>query len=180
MMNRTGQGGAVMPDEVAAGEKSTPVLRTLADKVNWLIDRAHPAGRGPFSNNEIAALIKNATGRGSQLHHHLEAAQRPGPESAETADRGAGQDVRRPSCLLLRRLRRAGRAAAGAGRAPRPGARCPHQQRPAPRDPRAQPASPAGDRQPGRGHGTRRCAQAAQRTRRSRLNYPPCMARNSE
>ena len=51
-----------MPDEVAAGEESTPALRTLADKVNWLIDRAHPAGRGPFSNNEIAALIKDAAG----------------------------------------------------------------------------------------------------------------------
>ena len=43
-------------------EESLPVLRTLADKVNWLIDRAHPAGRGPFSNNEIAALIRDATG----------------------------------------------------------------------------------------------------------------------
>ena len=51
-----------MPDEATAGEESTPVLRTLADKVNWLIDRAHPAGRGSFSNNEIAALIKDATG----------------------------------------------------------------------------------------------------------------------
>ena len=46
-----------MPDEATAGEESTPVLRTLADKVNWLIDRAHP-----FSNNEIAVLIKDATG----------------------------------------------------------------------------------------------------------------------
>ena len=26
-----------MPDEATAGEESTPVLRTLADKVNWLI-----------------------------------------------------------------------------------------------------------------------------------------------
>ena len=52
----------MVPDDVAAGEKSAPVLRTLADKVNWLIDRAHPAGRGPFSNNEIADLIKKATG----------------------------------------------------------------------------------------------------------------------
>ena len=51
-----------MPEEAAAGEKSTPVPRTLADKVNWLIDRAHPAGRGPFSNNEVAALVKDATG----------------------------------------------------------------------------------------------------------------------
>ena len=30
--------------------------------MNWLIDRAHPAGRGPFSNNEVAALIKDVTG----------------------------------------------------------------------------------------------------------------------
>jgi transcriptional regulator with XRE-family HTH domain len=52
----------MMPDDATAGEESTPVLRTLADKVNWLIDRAHPAGRGSFSNNEIAALIKDATG----------------------------------------------------------------------------------------------------------------------
>ena len=51
-----------MPDDATAGEESPPVLRTLADKVNWLIDRAHPAGRGSFSNNEIAALIKDATG----------------------------------------------------------------------------------------------------------------------
>ena len=51
-----------MPDEAAAGEKSTAVLRTLADKVNWLIDRAHPAGRGPYSNSEIAALITKTTG----------------------------------------------------------------------------------------------------------------------
>jgi transcriptional regulator with XRE-family HTH domain len=62
MMNRTGQGGAVVPDEAAAGEKSVPALRTLADKVNWLIDRAHPAGRGPYSNSEIATLIQNTTG----------------------------------------------------------------------------------------------------------------------
>jgi transcriptional regulator with XRE-family HTH domain len=62
MMIRTGQGGAIVPDEAAAGEKSTPVPRTLADKVNWLIDRAHPAGRGPYSNNEIATLIQNTTG----------------------------------------------------------------------------------------------------------------------
>ncbi len=52
----------MVPDDVAASEKSAPVLRTLADKVNWLIDRAHPAGCGPFSNNEVADLITKATG----------------------------------------------------------------------------------------------------------------------
>jgi transcriptional regulator with XRE-family HTH domain len=62
MMTGTGQGGAVMPDEATAGEKSTAALRTLADKVNWLIDRAHPAGRGPYTNNEVADLIEKTTG----------------------------------------------------------------------------------------------------------------------
>ena len=47
-----------MPGEAADGAESTPVLRTLADKVNWLIDRAHPAGRGPYTNNEVADLIE--------------------------------------------------------------------------------------------------------------------------
>jgi transcriptional regulator with XRE-family HTH domain len=56
------EGGAVMPDDTAAGQESAPAFRTLADKVNWLIDRAYPAGRGPFSNNEVAALIKDVTG----------------------------------------------------------------------------------------------------------------------
>jgi transcriptional regulator with XRE-family HTH domain len=62
MMGSAEQGGAVMPDDATAGEESTPALRTLADKVNWLIDRAHPAGRGPFSNNEVAGLIRDVTG----------------------------------------------------------------------------------------------------------------------
>jgi transcriptional regulator with XRE-family HTH domain len=62
MMARAEQGGAVTPDKATAGEESAPVFRTLADKVNWLIDRAHPVGRGPFSNNEVAALIRDVTG----------------------------------------------------------------------------------------------------------------------
>jgi transcriptional regulator with XRE-family HTH domain len=62
MMAIAEQGGVVMPGDATAGEEGTPALRTLADKVNWLIDRAHPAGRGPFSNNEVAALIKDVTG----------------------------------------------------------------------------------------------------------------------
>ena len=51
-----------MRSEAADGAESTPVLRTLADKVNWLIDRAHPAGRGPYTNNEVADLIEKTTG----------------------------------------------------------------------------------------------------------------------
>jgi transcriptional regulator with XRE-family HTH domain len=48
--------------DAAAARDTTPVPRTLAEKVNWLIDRAHPAGRGPYSNAEIAALIEKVTG----------------------------------------------------------------------------------------------------------------------
>jgi transcriptional regulator with XRE-family HTH domain len=52
----------VVLGEAAHGAKSTPPLRTLADKVNWLISTAHPAGRGPYSNAEVAALIRKTTG----------------------------------------------------------------------------------------------------------------------
>jgi hypothetical protein len=45
-----------MPGEAVHGAKSTPPLRTLADKVNWLVSAAHPAGRGPYGNAEVAAL----------------------------------------------------------------------------------------------------------------------------
>src|SRR5690348_9210283 len=62
MMSMVVRGGAVMPGGAADSAEGTPVLRTLADKVNWLIDRAHPAGRGPYTNNEVADLIKKTTG----------------------------------------------------------------------------------------------------------------------
>ena len=44
------------------GADAGPALRSLADKVNWLIDRARPAGRGPCSNAEVADLIERTTG----------------------------------------------------------------------------------------------------------------------
>jgi transcriptional regulator with XRE-family HTH domain len=44
------------------GDQGDTPPRTLADKVNWLIDRAHPAGRGPYSNAEVIALIEKVTG----------------------------------------------------------------------------------------------------------------------
>jgi len=37
-------------------------LPTLADRLNWLVERIHPPGRGPYSNYEIAALIAKVTG----------------------------------------------------------------------------------------------------------------------
>jgi transcriptional regulator with XRE-family HTH domain len=50
--------------QVTAGQPpaGAPQLRTLADKVNWLIDRAHPPGRGPYSLQELCDLIERATG----------------------------------------------------------------------------------------------------------------------
>jgi transcriptional regulator with XRE-family HTH domain len=51
-----------MADAAALGRPGDPPLQTLADKVNWLIDSAHPAGRGPYSNAEVAALIEMVTG----------------------------------------------------------------------------------------------------------------------
>jgi transcriptional regulator with XRE-family HTH domain len=45
------------PDPAAVGPP-----RTLAEKVEWLFSRAHPAGRGSYSNAEVVALIEKATG----------------------------------------------------------------------------------------------------------------------
>ena len=56
-----------MPDETPEGTAAEPTLRTLVDKMNWLIDRARPAGRGPYTNAELAALIERATGK--QVSH---------------------------------------------------------------------------------------------------------------
>jgi transcriptional regulator with XRE-family HTH domain len=51
-----------MADAVAARDPGDVPPQTLADKINWLIDRAHPAGRGPYSNAEVSALIEKVTG----------------------------------------------------------------------------------------------------------------------
>ena len=48
-----------MAQDEGAGE---PSLRTLAEKVRWLIDTAHPADRGPYSISEACFLIHKATG----------------------------------------------------------------------------------------------------------------------
>ncbi len=48
------------PGQPAAGAEPPP--RTLAEKVSWLIEHAHPAGRGPYSNAEVVTLIEKATG----------------------------------------------------------------------------------------------------------------------
>ena len=51
-----------MADAASVSPPADQSLLTLADKVNWLIDRAHPAGRGPYSNTEVSALIEKVTG----------------------------------------------------------------------------------------------------------------------
>jgi transcriptional regulator with XRE-family HTH domain len=51
-----------MSEESTGGADAEPALRSLADKVNWLIDRARPGGRGSYSNAEVADLIERATG----------------------------------------------------------------------------------------------------------------------
>ena len=51
-----------MSEETTESTDAEPALRSLADKVNWLIDRARPAGRGPCSNAEVADLIERTTG----------------------------------------------------------------------------------------------------------------------
>ena len=51
-----------MPDQAGRGGAGRPAPRTLADKVNWLIEQAHPAGRGPLSNAEVCFQIHKVTG----------------------------------------------------------------------------------------------------------------------
>jgi transcriptional regulator with XRE-family HTH domain len=51
-----------MSEETTGGAEAEPTLRSLADKVNWLIDTARPAGCGPYSNAEVADLIERTTG----------------------------------------------------------------------------------------------------------------------
>jgi transcriptional regulator with XRE-family HTH domain len=53
---------AITADEPTDQAASAPA-RTLAEKVEWLISHAHPAGRGPYSNAEVVALIEKTTGQ---------------------------------------------------------------------------------------------------------------------
>jgi transcriptional regulator with XRE-family HTH domain len=56
-----------MPGEIPGNGEAEPALRTLGEKVRWLIETAHPAGRGPYSVNEVSFLIHKATGE--QVSH---------------------------------------------------------------------------------------------------------------
>jgi transcriptional regulator with XRE-family HTH domain len=49
-------------EDTATRELADSSLETLAMKLDWLIEQAHPAGRGPYSNAEVASLVAQATG----------------------------------------------------------------------------------------------------------------------
>ena len=51
-----------MSEATAADEPAGSPLRTFAEKLDWLIEQAHPAGRGPYSNAEVADLVRQVTG----------------------------------------------------------------------------------------------------------------------
>ena len=51
-----------MTEEAAPADADRAPLKTLADKVNWVLDKAHPAGRGRFSDAEVCFKIHAVTG----------------------------------------------------------------------------------------------------------------------
>src|ERR1700693_4546056 len=51
-----------MTDEAAPGGAGKAPLKTLAGKVNSVLDKAHPAGRGRFSDAEVCFKIHQVTG----------------------------------------------------------------------------------------------------------------------
>ena len=135
-----------MPGEAADGAESTPVLRTLADKVNWLIDRAHPAGRGPYTNNEVADLIEKTTGEQISYTQIWKLrngqAQNPQMRLIEAMAKTFGV----PAAFFFPEFdREAGRPAARAGGTAGHDPRCARRHRAAPRNPRAEPGSPPSD-----------------------------------
>lgn len=54
--------GVAMSEETTGDADAEPALRSLAGKVNWLIDKARPGGGGSYSNAEVADLIERVTG----------------------------------------------------------------------------------------------------------------------
>jgi hypothetical protein len=112
----------------------SPGPRTLAEKVRWLIDTAHPADRGPYSISEVCFLIHKAMGE--EVSHTTiwklayGQSQNPSKRLIELLARTFGVPRR-----SLRRLRRM--AAEGAGQAADPGPGREDHQRPVPRPSRA-------------------------------------------
>jgi transcriptional regulator with XRE-family HTH domain len=51
-----------MTGNAAPGSAATAPLKTLADKVNWVLDAAHTAGRGRLSDAQVVFKIHEMTG----------------------------------------------------------------------------------------------------------------------
>lgn len=51
-----------MTEEAGPADAAREPLKTLADKVNWILDKAHPVGRGRFSDAEVCFKIHAVTG----------------------------------------------------------------------------------------------------------------------
>jgi hypothetical protein len=54
-----------MTNNAAPGSAATAPPKTLADKVNWVLDKAHTAGRGRMSDAEVVFKIHEVTGEKS-------------------------------------------------------------------------------------------------------------------
>jgi len=50
-----------MSEKSSPGEDARP-SGTLAEKLTWLMRHAHPAGRGPLTTHQAAALVEQVTG----------------------------------------------------------------------------------------------------------------------
>jgi transcriptional regulator with XRE-family HTH domain len=51
-----------MTGNAAPGGAAAAPVKTLADKVNWVLDAAHPAGRGRLSDAQVVFKIHEVTG----------------------------------------------------------------------------------------------------------------------
>ena len=91
-----------MPEQTTGSADAEPTLRSLAGKVNWLIDRARPAGRGSCSNAEVADLIERTTGErvSDTTIWKLRNGQAANPQMKLT--RGDGAPLRRAAGILPR------------------------------------------------------------------------------
>ena len=61
-MKSVDEGGWVVPDEAGQGNGGVPPLETLADKISWLMEHAHPGWRGPLSAQDVSYLMLEAAG----------------------------------------------------------------------------------------------------------------------
>ncbi len=67
-----------MPDETTEGTAARPVLRTLADKVNWLIDPDASCWPRTLHQCRGGRPDRADHGRAGVAYHCLEAAERAG------------------------------------------------------------------------------------------------------